>query len=412
MNKLSLFLFLFIVFGSTAQNAFTLSDAEQQLQKQNLQLLAEYYNVTAYRAAIIQAKIWQQPYALIDVNAYNPEANRFFDVGPTGQKSVSIEQLIYIGGKKKNEIKFAKSNAAIAELQFEQLLRALKFQLSQHFFAIHFEQQKVSLLEKQIGKLDTLARTYQLQADKGNIPLKEVVRLQVLLLSLQNDKNSSQKEIISDQENLKLLIGSSENIVPVVTISEVDKFNLTKLTKDELIQSAVLNPEYLIVSKVSESQELFVKWQRSLSAPDLTAGVSYDQRSGAFNNQVNVALGVQLPVWNKNKGNIKIAQAEASAAVLDKDYKKMELENKIVSAWEVWKQQQEQVLSIHKSVGANLELVYKGMIDNFQKRNITSLEFTDFMESYNQSTLQLNEIKKQLIVAGINLNYVTNTEVF
>lgn len=413
MNRL-LFLFFFssLVIQATAQKSVTLEKAEESLQKNNLLLLAEYYNVSASRAAIIQAKIWSQPYVSAELNAYNPEADRFFDVGPEGQKAIAIEQLIYMGGKRKGEINFMKSNAAIAELEFEHLLRTLQLQLSQHFYTIYFEQQKVVLLEKQINKLDTLVRTYQLQSDKGNIPLMEVVRLQTLLLSLRMDRNTAQGEVIQSQQQFRLLTGEAENIVPQIDEKEVEHFQLAKLSQADLLVTAVTHPEYLIAAKISESQELYLKWQRSLNVPDLTTGLSYDQRSGAFQNQVNLTLGFSLPLWSKNKGNIKAAQAQVSASTANKDYKKAELENRITSAWEIWKQQQEQLLSVGKSVNSNLEEVYKGMLTNFQKRNITLLEFTDFMESYNQSNLQLNEMKKQLILSGINLNYVTNTELF
>jgi len=40
------------------------------------------------------------------------------------------------------------------------------------------------------------------------------------------------------------------------------------------------------------------------------------------------------------------------------------------------------------------------------------LEFTDFMESYNQSFIQINELKKSLILSGLNLNFITNKEIF
>ena len=33
----------------------------------------------------------------------------------------------------------------------------------------------------------------------------------------------------------------------------------------------------------------------------------------------------------------------------------------------------------------NLEVVYKGMQDNFRKGNVSLIEFTDFSDSYNES---------------------------
>ena len=42
----------------------------------------------------------------------------------------------------------------------------------------------------------------------------------------------------------------------------------------------------------------------------------------------------------------------------------------------------------------NLDTVYQGVYNNFIKRNISLLEFTDFLESYNESMISINNIKK------------------
>jgi cobalt-zinc-cadmium efflux system outer membrane protein len=49
---------------------------------------------------------------------------------------------------------------------------------------------------------------------------------------------------------------------------------------------------------------------------------------------------------------------------------------------------------------------------NFKKQNITILEFTDFMESYNQSIQNFNEINKVLILSSEELNKALNKQVF
>ena len=63
-------------------------------------LLAEQYNIEASKAAVIQAKIWEQPFFSGEFNAINPQNNRVFDIGAKGQKALAIDQLIYLGGKR------------------------------------------------------------------------------------------------------------------------------------------------------------------------------------------------------------------------------------------------------------------------------------------------------------------------
>lgn len=402
------------VCGAFAQKTMTLNEAEQALQKNNLQLLAEQYNISVSRAQVIQAKIWAQPYVSGELNAYNPDANKAFDIGKNGQKAIAIQQLIYMGGKKKNEVAFAKSNVALAELQFEQLMRTLKFQLDQDFYGLYFNQKKVSRLELQISKLDTLLTEYQVQANRGNVALKEVVRLQTLVLNLKDTKNDLQKEVIGYEQDLSLLTGISEKINPTFDEKEtIGKYNFLRYSKDDLVKLASeKNPEYLSFLKIAENQDLYLKWQKSLSVPDLTTGVAYDQHGGAFHNQLNLTFGIPLPLWNVNKGNIQVAKEKLSQSKTDLEYKKLEIQNNVEMSYRIWQQQQAQLQLLEGNVKKNLETVYTGVLENFQKRNISLLEFTDFMESYNQTIIQISEIKKQWILASLNLNYITNTEVF
>lgn len=397
-----------------SQTEMSLTNAEEALQKNNLQLLAQQYNISVAQANVIQAKIWDLPYLSLELNAINPQNNTFFDVGKNGQKSAAIQQLIYLGGKKKNQIEFAKSNMSIAELEFEQLLRNLKNKLSQSYYSLYFDKQNVLLLENQIEILDTLIDRYQIQANKSNISLKEVVRLQSLSLNFKNERNSVLNNIILTQQDLSLLTGISDKIVPTIDENDIlNKFRNNKISKDSAISSAInYNIEYLVAKKITENQELYYKWQKSLAIPDLTAGASYDQRGGAFQNQVNLTFGLPLALWNRNKGNIKMAEAQYKQTTINKDLKKIEIQLQIDSYWSQWQLQQKQFSDFNNSISQNINTVYNGVLENFKKRNISLLEFTDFLESYGQTITQINEYKKTFVLSGLNLNYITNNQIF
>src|SRR6202012_1638672 len=49
---------------------------------------------------------------------------------------------------------------------------------------------------------------------------------------------------------------------------------------------------------------------------------------------------------------------------------------------------------------------------NYQKRNISLLEFLDFYDSYKVNTIQLNTIQLNRILSLEQLNYVTGTPFF
>ncbi len=141
-------------------------------------------------------------------------------------------------------------------------------------------------------------------------------------------------------------------------------------------------------------------------------GANYDQRSGAFEKEANVSIGIPLPLWNKNKGNIKYAQTILAQSKVEKQNFDLQLQTEITSAWNKWNESRKNYTVIKPTVNSDFEAVYNGILANFQKRNISLLEFTDFMESYNQANLQVNELKKKLALSGEELNSTINKDLF
>jgi outer membrane protein, heavy metal efflux system len=415
MKKLFAILLLILIHPvGFAQKTFTLEECESQFLKNNLFLLASQYNIDAAKALTIQSKIWENPTITAELNAYNPERNQYFDIGKEGQKAFGIEQLIYLGGKKRNEIKLAQTNEKLAELQFNDLLRTLKLQLRKSFYTVYYNTKSLETTDDQLTHIEDLINSYSVQVQKGNIPLRDLVRLQSLYLNFKNERMEVVNDNIEEQGNLKLLLNSQENIVPQISKEEFNKY-LKEIPFDlkNFQDEAIANrPDYLAKQKDIEANELNVKWQKSLSVPDITVGATYDQRSGAFNKEANLTLGIPLPLWNKNKGNIKYAQTILEQSKVEKQNFDLQLQTEITSAWNKWDESRKNYIVIKPTVNSDFEAVYNGILTNFQKRNISLLEFTDFMESYNQAAVQLNELKKRVALSGEELNSTINKDLF
>lgn len=407
-------LFALLNQAAIAQKTVTLQDCETQFLKKNLFLLASQYNIDASKALTIQARIWDNPTISAELNAYNPERDKFFDIGKEGQKVFAIEQLIYLGGKKRNEVKLAQANEKLAELQFNDLLRTLKLQLRKSFYTVYYNSKNLENTDKQLAHIENLINSYSIQAQKGNIPLKDVVRLQSLYLNFKNERLEVINDNIEEQANLKLLMNETENVIPQVSKGDSDKYLKTiDFDLKSFEEQAIANrPDYLAKQKEIDANELNVRWQKSLSVPDITFGANYDQRSGAFNREANVNVAIPLPLWNKNKGNIKYAQTILEQSKIEKQNFELQLQTEITSAWTKWDESRQNYSVIKPTVNADFEAVYNGMLTNFQKRNVSLLEFTDFMESYNQAIIQLNELKKKVVLAGEELNSTINKDLF
>ncbi len=391
----------------------SLLECENAFQQNNLQLLAEQYSINMADADILQAKIWELPQMSGYINGYNPQDRRFLDAGRA--KGFEVTQLIYMGGKKKNEIAFAKSNKELAQLQFSQLLVELRTQLHTNYYNLYYEKLKLENTNKQLGYMNDLLKAYKVQSAKGNVSLKDEVRLQSIVIQLNNDKVNINKNLLKFEQNLKVLTGITENIEPEISEEEA-KLVLTAQPfgdNDELKRKALENnADYLFILKLIDNSKLYAQWQKSLNVPDLNVGAEYDQASGTFNNEINLKVGIPIPLWKSNKGNVEKANYAIKQNQKNAEFQKLNLETKVQSAFQIWKTQYDQLAEIKSTDLSNLDLVYDGMLKNFRNGNISLIEFTDFMESYRQTALQIYDMKNDLMESAIQLNQLVQTKIF
>lgn len=415
MNKwiLSLLLVLSCNMRAQSDSIFSLNDCERLFLKNNLSLLAAKYNVDAAQAAVVQAKLWENPSLTIEMNAYNPEKKRYFDIGGSGDKGASIEQLIHLGTKKHNEVQLARTNATISQLQFSELLRNLKLQLRESFFAVYFDNLSYQSINKQMDNLNLLIQEYEKQVSKGNIAMKDLVRLKSLYLDFRAKKSELYKSISENQMNLALLVGKS-NIIPAPSSDDMVQYAKKNLPPiDSLVDWATHNrPDYLITEKQVEASAWNLKWQKSLVVPDVTLGTNYSQRSGGFPNAWAVSVGVPISLWNRNQGNIKAAKAQLNSADADKNYANLKLTQEILVAHKKWQEATQNYSLITDKSILDFKNVEDAMTKNFEHGNVSLIEFTDFVESYNQSLMQYHQFEKELVNSCEELNYYTYSTLF
>jgi len=414
MKLLRTSIFLFIAFQGFAQKTtpLTLAQADSVFLKNNLLLLAEQYNLSAKDALILQARAYPNPLFTADVNAYDPDNNKAFHVNQSGQKAFSIEQLILLGGKRKAEIDIAKQNRKVAMLEMDDLLRNLRYQLHAGFYTINQQRITLDKFTRQLQVLDTLISAYEKQSARGNLPLKDVIRLKAVYFKINNDKSELANTYFTEQQKAQLILQSANYIEPIVDDSDFDKL-IEPSQYDQLLDSALQNRPDLKIADESEALALLnIKLQKKLVIPDMALNSSYDQRGGAFQNQVNVGVSIPLPLWDRNKGNIKAAKYEAQSAAIYQKQKSNEVQSEVLAAWQDLTLSISEYQKIKNFYSDDFDAVFDGVNKNFQKRNISILEFVDFFESYNESLSEYERVKNYLATSAMQINYVTASKIY
>ena len=380
--------------------------------KNNLELLAERYQIDIAKSLEIQDKLWDNPNLSVELSAYNPSRG-LFDVGRQGQKAVSIQQMITRAGKRNKQVALDVESTRKSEFQFYDLIRTLKFDLRQIFFETYFLGQTIRLLDNQIATLNTTVAAFDKEYNRNNISLKEVVRLKALLFQLTNDRANILFELSENQRDLRTYLNAEQPIKPVVDSSDINRYQIKNFTINSLKDKAVQSRADLKVVQSSTKQaELNYTLQKALAVPNLQLGAVYDQASNYQNNYFGVSASMDLPFFNRNQGNIKAAKSNISYYKTAEQAKENSISNEVDAALQKVNVAEDAYQSVENRFTNQFELLNKGIYDNFQKRNITLLEFIDFIETYNESIREFNRLQADRIKVYEELNFVVGEELF
>jgi cobalt-zinc-cadmium efflux system outer membrane protein len=386
----------------------TVKQAEEQFIKNNLSLIIQRYNIDNASAQIITAKLFQ-----------NPDFSFANGIHATGvpnafsEQSFSVSQLFFTAGKRNKNIQLAKIGVEQAKYQFFDLLRTLKFTLRNDFYMIYFQQQSAKVYNEEIGSLSKTLSVFKEQYTKGNIAQKEVLRIQSQLYSLQTEYNSLLAGIDTTQSELKLLIKASPNTYIEPQVSMDNKQLVAQVPYQQLLDSAYANRYDLKYTKAAvDYNNLNLRLQKATAVPDVSLSFNYDKLGSYGTNFMSAGLAFSLPFFNRNQGGIKQARIAIDQSNVQLQSQQNQVESDVATNYKGAVRLEKLYNSFDPQFKDDFTHLIQEVFKNYEKRNISMLEFLDFYDSYKTNTIQLNNLQLNRVISLEQLNYATGTPFF
>lgn len=417
-------LYLLPIGAAKAQNAgapadtlrLDLKQTEKLFLDRNLSLLAKQYHLASDQALIDQAKLWDNPELSVDQNLY--ANNRFFehstnaDGSYNGQYYIQLQQLIKTAGKRGKDIRLSHTNAAISEWQFKDLMRSLRTELRVDFYTTAQLQSSQKLYEEQLTQLDKLSKAMKQQFHLGNIAYKDLLRIQALQISTQQDavENSNRLTELQGELNSLLQAGPNTFIQPILIDTALARIPI--LSFDDLIAKAKENnPSYRLQQLELTYQQQNLSLQKSLAIPDVTVSPSFDKNSSYVPNYVGLGISLPIPLFNRNQGNIRSAQW----LVREEETKLQQADNQLATAI---KSSYNKYLNMKQLNDNSTEefyndygKLYTKIVESYQQREISLIEFIDYFQAYKEIREKAIRQKLNLRLSQEDLNYQIGTDV-
>lgn len=398
----------------------TPQEAEHRFLEKNLPLLAERLNVDKAEAKVLQAKAWPNPtFHLDDIQLYNKSST---DPSPglAGTEfwknrtfTAQLEQLVQLAGKRKKNIAFESRNKELAQSSFTDFLMSLKAEFRQNLSELIYLQNVSGDLHYQQKIIHDLVKAQTAQFNAGNISQSQLYRLKALQITIQAEINTLDENISLKQQNLKNYMALDPGMFLVIkeeplntTLGRIKTYGLEQL----LSQSLQHNTAIKAAENETRVSMASLAMEKANAVPDLNLNLSYDRNGNNQLDFVGAGVAVDLPFFNRNKGNIKAAGYEVQRNDLLHKNKIAIVSNAVVKTWTDLNKD----ILLYESVDQDYLDKLNGMIssvsNNFMQRNISLLEFLDFFESFKESKEKYYEAVKNISIKKEDLNYLTGQD--
>jgi len=385
---------------------------------QNLSLLAEKCNINSAKAQIIQAKLFSNINIAATQNVINSEyqtngGKKWLDMTDKGESSAQIQKLFRLAGKRNKQIQIAELIATREEQVYFDLLRTLKYSLRSDFYNLYYLRQIIGVYDREIASMRKLIDGYQSQFEKGFISKKELLRLRSALFSLENEKIGFTSQIISTQNDFNVMMHSSN----IFYLPQFDAGSLMKLSPENLKLQALIDTAFVHRHDLKMAQsDLSINranlaYQKSLAVPDLTLSAGWDKNGGFIHNYNFIGMQIDLPFFNRNQGNIKSARYNLESSQYKLKSAEDIVKSDVLGAYANAVETDQLYNKFDNTFMTDLETLNQEMLKNFEKKNISLIEFLDYYDAYKENAVQLNTLLYNRINAFENLNFTVGKDI-
>lgn len=393
-------------------------EAESIFLANNLDIIAQKLEISQAEARTLQAKYWPNPkLSISEVNLW-----RTYDIeeqpalignwGKNTQISAEIEQVIQTAGKRRKNIELQKIEVEGEKYELQEVLRELKKTLRNSITEIQYNQEQQKIYQGQIASIEKLTRSYNNQLTLGNISKAEYIRLKAQEIEFKKKLVSLKQEIEDQQAELKsLLMIPSHSYLVISDSFTMPEKQLSEVELTQWLEKAKENRPDILISKNKEKHAAKnLEIQNAMKTPDVAVSIGYDRGGNIMKDFIGLGVSMDLPIFDRNKGNIQEARLEIEKSKNETRKNQLKSENEIVSIFRNYIRTQQVSEEIDDTYEATLDGLLVSHEKNFRLRNISMLEYMDFLDTYIGNKMIILDTKKELNQYYENLQYVVGQD--
>ncbi len=341
--------------NSTFENSYDLKSVEKSIEVANQQISI--------------AKKWQNPVLSMGIN--DVWINDFSSRNKEAMQAsfIGISQVIPTGDKLDIKEKIASKEKNIKLYDFEDKKLELTSKINELVYNILLSEEKYKLLEEYEKNLEKLESLYGSLYKYQKATQNEIINSQISTVELKIQK-----------QNLKNLIDNSYLKLEQITYTKIDKIDeKIDIKKVDLLIENSSHPKFKSLEESSSKQQSIAELERAKKIPDVQVSLAYFQRDDKFNDYVNMAVSIPLPIYDTE--NVTRVQAKMSANETNDKLEQLKhnfeiqskiLKNNLNNAYENYNLIGQKIIPLKEKIQKNIE-TYNSFDDVKPQESIKNL---------------------------------------
>jgi cobalt-zinc-cadmium efflux system outer membrane protein len=364
----------------------TLQQAVAEAVDKNLTVLAEKYNVPVAQARIITARLRPNPILSIDgdhLNLLPPRYNSENMAGPP-EYGIRTDFIFERGAKRQRRIDVAEAAVSTAQLQFLNTVRSVVLEVQIAYVELLQAKADLALARETLQVFHETVQINTSRVSRGDLAEVELIRTQVAELQFENTVAQARLRVETTRSRLQVLLGRARTDKPPDATGELRRDELV-ITVDALRERAfAARPDYLALRRDAARSQAELRLQLAQGKVDYSLGTEYRRQQGlaGTGNSLGFFFSSNLPVFNRNQGEIQRARQERAQADARIRALQATIENEVETAYLQYRTARESLNRVEQTMLTKATDVRQITERAYRRGGATFLDFLDAQKAY------------------------------
>ncbi len=300
---------------------YTLVETKRLAFEHNWDLLAARSDVDAATAQKIIAKEFPNPTLSLATQKIN--ADHHPNRTPAGNELwnrsydtiTAVNQLFEIGGKRARRQESAAAGGAAAEARLRDARRLLDAAVARAYLVALLAGENVKILTQSASSLRREAHIAEIRLRAGDISRADKMQIEIAAGRLELDAQTAENNAVIARIAVENLVGTKNPAGDWVPGDSLEQLASLPFLASQMTPGTT-RPDVQAAEAAHRKAGADLRLQRAMRIPDPTFQLQYEHQPPDQPNTLGLGVSFPLPLWNRNKGAIKAAEAAQNQAAL------------------------------------------------------------------------------------------------